>query len=55
MMIAPMMILLSKPYANITRKRWDPAEFADLPTNVQCDIVERACLIRAANDRLKAA
>jgi hypothetical protein len=34
---------------------WDPAEFADLPTNVQCDIVERACLIRAANDRLKAA
>jgi hypothetical protein len=34
---------------------WDPAEFADLPTNVQCDIVERAYLIRAANDRLKAA
>ena len=31
---------------------WDPVEFADLPTNVQCDIVERACLIRAANDRL---
>jgi hypothetical protein len=31
---------------------WDPAEFADLPTNVQCDIVERASLIQAANDRL---
>ena len=31
---------------------WDPAEFADLPTNVQCDIVERACLIQAADDRL---
>jgi hypothetical protein len=32
---------------------WDPAEFADLPTNVQRDIVERACRIQAANDRLK--
>jgi hypothetical protein len=32
---------------------WDSAEFADLPTNVQCDIVERACRIQAANDRLK--
>ena len=32
---------------------WDPAEFADLPTNVQCDIVQRACRIEAANDRLK--
>jgi len=31
---------------------WDPAEFADLPTNVQSDIVERACQIQAANDRL---
>ena len=31
---------------------WDPAEFADLPTNVQCDIVERASMIQAANDRL---
>jgi len=31
---------------------WDPAEFADLPTNLQCDIAERASLIRAANDRL---
>jgi hypothetical protein len=30
---------------------WDPAEFADLPTNVQCDIVERAYRIQAANDR----
>jgi hypothetical protein len=32
---------------------WDPAEFADLPTDVQCDIVQRACRIHAANDRLK--
>jgi hypothetical protein len=31
---------------------WDPAEFGDLPTNVQSDIVERACQIQAANDRL---
>jgi hypothetical protein len=31
---------------------WDPAEFVDLPTEVQCDIVERACQIRAASDRL---
>jgi hypothetical protein len=31
---------------------WDPAEFADLPTNLQCDIVERASMIQAANDRL---
>jgi hypothetical protein len=33
-------------------KTWNPAEFADLPTNVQRDIVERACQIQAANDRL---
>jgi hypothetical protein len=32
---------------------WDPADFADLPTDVQCDIIGRACRIRAANDRLK--
>jgi len=32
---------------------WDSAEFADMPTDVQCDIVERACRIQAANDRLK--
>jgi hypothetical protein len=31
---------------------WDPAEFADLPTEVQCDIVERASRIQAASDRL---
>jgi hypothetical protein len=30
---------------------WDPAEFADLPTDVQCDIVQRACRIQAASDR----
>jgi len=32
---------------------WDPADFADLPTDVQCNIVERACQIRVANDRLR--
>jgi len=32
---------------------WDPADFADLPTDVQSDIVARACRIQAANDRLK--
>lgn len=31
---------------------WDPAEFADLPTDVQCDILERASQIQAASDRL---
>jgi hypothetical protein len=31
---------------------WDSAEFTDLPTDVQCDIVERASRIQAANDRL---
>jgi hypothetical protein len=30
---------------------WDPADFADLPTDVQCDIVERASQIKAAHDR----
>jgi hypothetical protein len=28
------------------------ADFADVPTDVQCDIVERACRIKSANDRL---
>jgi len=32
---------------------WDSSEFADMPTDVQCDIVERACRIQATNDRLK--
>ena len=32
---------------------WDPAEFADLPTAVQRDIVQRASRIQAASDRLK--
>jgi len=32
---------------------WDSAEFADLPTDVQCDIVEKACRIQATSDRLK--
>jgi len=32
---------------------WDTADFADLPTDVQCDIVERACRIQSANDRLR--
>jgi hypothetical protein len=31
---------------------WDPTDFADLPTDVQCDIIERACQIQAADDRL---
>jgi hypothetical protein len=34
-------------------KSWCPDDFADLPTYVQCDILERACRIRAAHDRLK--
>ena len=31
----------------------DLADFADLPADVQCDIVERACRIKSANDLLK--
>jgi hypothetical protein len=31
----------------------DRAEFADLPTDVQCDIVERACRIKSASDLRK--
>ena len=33
-------------------RSWCPDDFADLPTDVQCDIIERACQIQAANDRL---
>jgi hypothetical protein len=33
-------------------RSWCPDEFADLSTDVQCDIIERACQIQAANDRL---
>ena len=34
-------------------RTWDPADFADLPTDVQSEIVERAIQLRAANDRLR--
>lgn len=33
-------------------RSWCPDEFADLSTDVRCDIIERACQIQAANDRL---
>ncbi|HWX92461.1 MAG TPA: hypothetical protein VNY29_07500 [Terriglobales bacterium] len=33
-------------------RTWCPDDFADLATDVQCDIIERACQIQAANDRL---
>jgi hypothetical protein len=33
-------------------RTWCPDDFADLPTDVQCDIVERASRIQAASDRL---
>lgn len=33
-------------------RSWCPDDFADLPTDVQRDIIERACQIQAANDRL---
>ena len=33
-------------------RSWCPDDFADLPTDVQCDIIERALQIQAANDRL---
>jgi hypothetical protein len=52
MMSVPMTNLSSEPSAEYREQTWDPAEFADLPTDVQCDIVERACRIQAANDRL---
>jgi len=31
---------------------WCPDDFADLPTEVQCDILERAWQIQAATERL---
>jgi len=34
-------------------RTWVPADFADLPTDVQSEIVERAIQLRAANDRLR--
>jgi hypothetical protein len=34
-------------------RSWCPDDFADLPTNVQRHIIERACEIQAANDRLR--
>jgi hypothetical protein len=41
-----------RAFCEYREQTWDPTEFADLPTNVQCDIVERASRIQAANDRL---
>jgi hypothetical protein len=32
---------------------WCPDDFADLPTETQHSIVERACQIQEADDRLK--
>jgi hypothetical protein len=32
-------------------RSWCPDDFADLPTEVQSEIIERACRIQAANDR----
>jgi hypothetical protein len=32
----------------------DSTDFADLSTDVQCDIVERACRIQAVNDQRQA-
>jgi len=34
-------------------RTWDPTDFADLPTDVQSDIMDRAVRIQAANDRLR--
>jgi len=34
-------------------RSWCSDDFADLPTDVQCDIVERACRIQMANNRLQ--
>jgi hypothetical protein len=34
-------------------RSWCPDEFGDLPTEVQSGIVERACQIQEADDRLK--
>ena len=41
-----------RAFCEYREQTWDSAEFADLSTDVQCDIVERACQIQAANDRL---
>jgi len=34
-------------------RTWDAAYYADLPSDVQSEIVERAIQLRAANDRLR--
>ena len=33
-------------------RTWCPDEFAELPIDVQCEILERARQVQAANDRL---
>jgi hypothetical protein len=43
---------LERALCEYRERSWCPDQFADLPTDVQCDIIERACQIQAANDRL---
>ena len=35
------------------KSSWCSDDFVDLPTETQCEIIERARQIQAANDRLK--
>lgn len=43
---------LERALREYRERSWCPDEFADLSTDVRCDIIERACQIQAANDRL---
>jgi hypothetical protein len=43
---------LERALCEYRERSWCSDDFADLPTEVQCDIIERACQIQAADDRL---
>ena len=43
---------LDRALSEYRERSWCSDDFADLPTDVQCDIIERACEIQAADNRL---
>jgi hypothetical protein len=43
---------LERALCEYRERSWCSDDFADLPTDVQCDIIERACEIQAADGRL---
>ena len=57
-MLPPMMIYpdddsFERALREYRERSWCPDDFADLPTETQDSIVERACQIQEADDRLK--